>query len=153
LTKNLSPKKREDWQPKFLAHLRESANVAESAREAGITRQNAYHFKGIDGPFSEAWDDAIEEGLDYLEAEARRRAFEGTDKPITYQGEIKDTVKEYSDTLMIFLLKGRRREIYGDKVQQELSGRGGAPISIIEVGEAGDGSNDGTKEPGTETWP
>ena len=43
---------------------------------------------------------------DALEAEARRRAVEGVRKPVFYQGVICGWVGEYSDTLLIFLLKG-----------------------------------------------
>lgn len=135
-----------------MEYLRGSANVSRSAKEAGVTRQAAYKERENSDTFREAWDDAIEEGLDYLEEEARRRAFEGIDKPVYYQGEEVGYVHEYSDTLMIFLLKGRRREVYGDKVKQEHSGPAGGPIEVIEVGgpENGDGN---TGEEGETSWP
>jgi hypothetical protein len=56
-----------------------------------------------------------------FEDEVYRRAFNGIDKPLVYQGQIsKDeycetvTVKEYSDLLAIFALKGLFPEKYRD---------------------------------------
>jgi hypothetical protein len=46
-------------------------------------------------------------------------------------------VREYSDTLLIFLLKGARPQKYRDNVRQEVSGPNGAPLIptkiVIEV--------------------
>jgi hypothetical protein len=56
-----------------------------------------------------------------FEDEVYRRAFNGIDKPLVYQGQIsKDkngetvTVKEYSDLLAIFALKGLFPDKYRD---------------------------------------
>lgn len=59
----------------------------------------------------------MEEGTDLLEDEAQRRARDGTQKPIYQGGKKVGIVNEYSDTLLIFLLKARRRGKFGDKVQ------------------------------------
>ncbi len=116
------------WKPRFLEGLRETANVSRAALDAGVGRRAVYKERDASETFWEAWDDAIEEGLDYLEEEARRRAFEGTQKPIYYKGMKVGVVREFSDTLMIFLLKGRRPDVYGDRVKQEVTGKGGGPI-------------------------
>lgn len=97
----------------FLELLRETANVSASARRVGVSRQAAYKARARSGTFREAWEDAIEEGVDALEEEARRRAFEGVERLIFYQGEPVGAVREYSDVLMILLLKGRRPGVYG----------------------------------------
>ena len=62
------------------------------------------------------------EACDALEAEARRRAVEGVRKPIYCQGEICGTVREYSDTLLFFLLKGAMPEKYRDDYRAEHTG-------------------------------
>lgn len=82
---------------------------------------------------AQAWDDAIVEGAEALEQEAFRRAVEGTDKPIVHLGVITDTIKEYSDTLLIFLLKGRLPEKYKDRVQQDNSHSGDITIRFVDA--------------------
>lgn len=144
----MTPKKRE-WKPAFIDALKETGNVARSARAARISRTHAYRERNNSAMFREAWDEAIEEGLDYLEEEARRRAYHGVEKPVFYQGDECGYVREFSDTLMIFLLKGRRGEVYGDRVKQEHSGSGGGPIEIIEVSSGSSGENEGSGP----SWP
>jgi hypothetical protein len=127
-----APKKKA-WKPAFIERLRECANVSRAAKDAGINRRTAQRERLNSETFREAWDDAMEEAIDALEEEARRRAFEGVNEPVYYQGEQVGTVRKYSDTLTIFLLKGRRPEIYGDRVKQEVSGPGGAPVTVRVV--------------------
>lgn len=67
-----------------------------------------------------------------LEREAFRRAHTGTLKPIYQGGEKVGSVREYSDTLMIFLLKGARPQKYRENHKVEVSGTVGT-IAIREV--------------------
>lgn len=90
-----------NWKPVFLAALQETPNVSRAARAAGISRQNAYLAKDQDAEFAAQWTEAIETSMDDLEEAAYTRA------------------KLESDTLAIFFLKCRRRDVYGDKVQIE----------------------------------
>jgi hypothetical protein len=69
--------------------------------------------------YKKAFEDAAEEAADLLETEARRRALEGVEEPVFYQGQQCGTVHKYSDTLLIFLLKGCRPEKYVERVRQE----------------------------------
>lgn len=92
---------------------------------------SAYNWRDNDPNFAADWDRAKELGLEALEDEATRRAFDGVDKAVVYQGEITTTVKEYSDTLLIFLLKGGKPQKYRDRT--ELSGPGGGPLEITET--------------------
>jgi len=107
----------------FLELLRETANVSASARRVGISRQAAYKARARSEEFREAWEDAIEEAIDALEAEARRRALEGVGEPVFYQGKEVGHIRRYSDLLLIFLLKGRRKEVFGNKVDHTSSGK------------------------------
>ena len=118
----------------FCAALANSGgNVTRACEAVAISRVTAYEWRKNDPAFAEAWDEAKAIGLDALEDEATRRAFEGVDKPIVHLGVITDTVKEYSDTLAIFLLKGGKPEKYRERVSQELTGRGGGPIQQQQV--------------------
>ena len=47
---------------------------------------------------------------DFMEDEIHRRAFDGFDHPVTYEGRITTTYKEYSDNLAMFRLKKLRPE-------------------------------------------
>ena len=134
-----TPKKREE----FLVRLRSSCNVTLSARSVGMSRSGAYEVKDRNKTFSQLWEEAIAEAIDLLEGEARRRAFHGADKPVVYQGQLSTrvdsttgevlplTVKEYSDVLLIFLLKAHRPAKYREKY--EISGPDEGPIEIREI--------------------
>ena len=108
---------------KFLDVLRESCNVSEAARAAGIGRRTAYEWRDADEEFATAWAEAEQEAIDKLEREAWRRAVEGVDKPVVHQGVITGTYKEYSDKMLEILLKGHRPERYTDRSKIEHSGK------------------------------
>lgn len=117
----------------FIDALRETCNVSEAARVAKISRNTAYEHRKADPVFAEAWDEAEQEAADKLEREAWRRGVEGVDKPIVYQGAITDTHKEYSDRMLELLLKAHRPEKFKDRVAQELTGKDGGPIEVVET--------------------
>jgi hypothetical protein len=106
---------REGWEETFLSSLRETGNVCKSYRAAGIRARSWVYEKRADPEFAKAWDDALADWADGIEAEAYRRAVEGTDKPLCYRGEVFDTVKEYSDTLLLALLKAAKPEKYRER--------------------------------------
>jgi len=110
----------------FLAALMIYGNVTKAANETGIDRQRWYEWRSGDVDFAKAWNEAAQIGVEALEDEARRRAFDGVDQPIYHLGNKIDTVKKYSDTLLIFLLKAHRPEKYRER--QEISGPNGGPI-------------------------
>ena len=114
----LTPKKREG----FLDSLRAGNTISFACDAFNLARRAMYQLREDDEAFRAEWDEAYEEGAEILEQEARRRAVDGIDKPIVYRGVITGKVKEYSDTLLIFLIKGRKPDVYGDKIQQQQSG-------------------------------
>ena len=64
--------------------------------------------------FAAQWDEALGEGSDLLEAEARRRAVTGIDKPVFYKGKVVGSTKKYSGRLLMFLLEAHRPQKFGD---------------------------------------
>ncbi len=127
------PKKRA-----FLAAMANTANVLRAAEIAGMDRDNHYLWLKKDPAYAAAFEVAWQRGTDALEAEAVRRAYEGVTKPIFHAGKraidvvqnpdgslkrdelgkpigIPAAVREYSDTLLIFLLKGRNPAVFGDR--------------------------------------
>jgi hypothetical protein len=118
---------------KFIECLAEGASVAAAAKAAGYGRQRLYEWREADPQLAAVWDDALEEGTDLLEDEALRRAKDGVAEPRFYEGQVCGTVKKYSDTLLIFLLKARRPWKYADKAQTEHSGT--LEVRWLEPGE------------------
>jgi hypothetical protein len=112
LTKLTAIKK--DWRSPFIKALGTCGNITWAATAAGISRQTAYEHKGNDPQFSAAWDEAIDLAVCHLEVEARRRAVEGILKPVFHGGEKVGSIREYSDTLLIFLLKAANPAKYRD---------------------------------------
>jgi hypothetical protein len=114
----------------FIAELTKDGNVSRAAHVAGVDRSNAYQKRLKDAEFAERWENAIETAADALEAEARRRAVEGTDKGVWHQGVQVGTEKQYSDSLLALMLKAKRRREYGDSSKVELTGADGGPVQI-----------------------
>lgn len=122
----------------FLAAYARLGNVTQAATAAGIDRSTHYAWLREEGPEGDAYRAAFaqaeEEAADWLEAEARRRAVEGVEEPVYQGGKKVGTVRRYSDTLLIFLLKGARPDKYADRHKAELTGANGAPFYVV-VGE------------------
>jgi len=94
-----------NWKPAFLTALTACPDVSKACAAAGITRSRAYAERQADEAFAIQWHDAINVSLDALEAALIERGME------------KDT------TAAIFLLKSHRRDVYGDNLKLEHSGR------------------------------
>jgi hypothetical protein len=87
----------------------------------------AYVHRRQDPAFAQEWEETLQQAMDIvLEPEAIRRAVEGVEKAVYYQGEPVGTVREYSDTLLIFLLKGWKSDRY--KERREVFHRGAVAL-------------------------
>lgn len=75
--------------------------ISDACKAAKVTRQTWLNWKAKDQKFNDLVETFYEHSTDLLEQEAERRALEG------------------SDQLLTFLLKGRRRQTYGDKLQTD----------------------------------
>lgn len=123
----------------FLEALATCGVVTKAAEAVGYTRQFMYELRAKDDAFAQAWDDALEQAADRLEAEARRRAEEGVLEPVVSMGKVVRNddgtpmmVRKYSDSLTQFLLKGMRPEKY----RENLKVSGGIIHALIPAGEA-----------------
>lgn len=132
---NRTPKKRTatDWSRACLVSLAECGNISEACKVAGVGRQTFYDRRDADDTFAAAATEALEVATEALELEARRRAKDGCDRPVFHQGAQCGVIREYSDTLMIFLLKAHKPEKYRENIRHEHTGEGGGPIRFIEV--------------------
>jgi hypothetical protein len=106
----------------FLAAIRQGCTVSVASRALNIDPRSFYRHKVDEPDFAEDWNAAYKEGTELLEEEARRRAAEGWDEPVFYQGEIVGYVRKYDSTLLMFTLKARDRDRYSDKSETKISG-------------------------------
>lgn len=149
------------WIAPFFKALASGCTVSEAAQHAGISTSAVYARRREDDDFRAAWEQAMEDSADVLEAEARRRAVHGVEEPVVYQGQltpvwerdehgevvVRDdkpvqarnpdgslkwlTIRKPSDSLLALLLKGRRKDVFSDRT--ELAGVPGAPIVVDET--------------------
>lgn len=108
-----NPKSRLAYQRRMLEALARGISPTSAARAAGLGRSTAYLWRQSDPDFAAKWDEAVAEGIDLLEEEARRRAVDGVNKrPIYHRGVQVGEIAQYSDKLLIFLLERRRPEVW-----------------------------------------
>jgi hypothetical protein len=117
---------------KFIEHLSKHGVVTVAAKAAGVSRTGVYMHRLESEDFAKQWDDAMESAADMLESEAVRRAYTGVLKPVCVGGKVQK-VREYSDTLLIFLLKGAKPGKFRENHRLEVSGPGGGAIPIREI--------------------
>lgn len=119
------------WTDAFLAHLAETGILSDAAAAAGVDRSNVFRRRQDDPEFAQAVEQAIDMAADKLEAEARRRALEGVEEPVYQGGQLVGTKRVYSDALLALLLKGRRKKVFAERVEQ--TGADGGPIKSQQV--------------------
>lgn len=118
----------------FLKHLAETGAVRASAQAAGYAdSQMVNQYRKQDPEFAAAWEAAEEAAIDKWEAEAARRAFEGTEKGIYFRGERVDTETQYSDGLAQFMLKAKRPGIYGERKQVDVNVGGEIGVAVLPM--------------------
>jgi hypothetical protein len=115
------------WIRAFLDCLKNNGNITQSARCAGVTKANVYFAMRRHPQFRKAVDAALEESHDLIRAEAQRRAIQGVNEPVIWQGQMQGhwvdvngkeclpgtegglfiplTVKRYSDMILKVLLQ------------------------------------------------
>lgn len=120
----------------FLCTLAETGNVTRSAAAIGASRSTVYEWREADAEFAKEWERAMRVATLGLEDEARRRGEEGVEEPVFHMGAVCGTVRKYSDTLLIFLLKARDPK-YREKTAMELTGANGGPVELNESQTAG----------------
>ena len=111
-----------ELQREFVASLAATGIVCQAARSIGKSMEALYklrHRPGAEG-FAEAWDAALERGVQRLEDCALERALKGTPTPIVSGGKLLGTWDKPDNGLLRFLLQHRLGEKYA--VQQAVPG-------------------------------
>lgn len=126
-SRTISAKKR------FLKQYLKYCMVGKAAQAAGISRSQVYRWLKKDKVFAALFEDARQEALEQLEREAWRRATKGVSKPVFYKGEQCGIIQEYSDTLLIVLLKALAPEKYREHIEHTSSKGGSIVVKEVEV--------------------
>ena len=109
-------------QARFLAAYATGFPTAKSAaKKAKIARFSHIRWLVNDPKYAERFDLLRQERVEEFEAEAARRAVTGVERLVTVAGEAVK-MKEYSDALLIFILKAERPEKYRDRREVKHSG-------------------------------
>lgn len=99
----------------FLRVLAQTGKVTAAARSVGYTDTSyLQRLRRDDEEFAREWDVAVKSAANVLEEEAIRRAMEGVMEPIYYKGQCVGHKLNYSDQLMMFLMRGMDPERYRD---------------------------------------
>lgn len=129
----------------FLAGYRATGNITRAAEIAGISRDMHYRRMKTDPEYKRVFEENERIAIGVLEDEATRRAVEGVQEPVIYQGNlcyepVMDidgrpvldiegnprlkplVIRKYSDSLLQFLLRGARPEKYRERFQHTHSG-------------------------------
>jgi len=101
----------------MLLLLEEIPSITQVRKVFGISQSALARARESDPDFDQAIKMAKEEGYDLAEEEAYRRAVVGVDKPVFYRGEKCGDIREYSDTLLQFILRHNRPKIYNPGVK------------------------------------
>ena len=109
------------WRGVFIDRLKATGNVTLAATGAGVSRQQAYRTRNRNKTFRRQWDEALEQAVDLLDGEARRRAT-GMKRDIYHAGVVVGVENVYSDALLMFLLRAHRPHLYRDNAKVEHSG-------------------------------
>ena len=109
----------------FLECYAQWANISHACKLSGVARQNIYEWQEHDPEFAAQFHRAEAAATERLEREAWRRAVEGSpyERTSYWHGEPVGTDHkiEYSDQLMMLLLRARKPETYREKVDVSVS--------------------------------
>jgi hypothetical protein len=117
----------------YLEAIAQYPRLGRAARAAGVTPATGWHWrhKETEREFQAAFERAWKMGIERCEGEMWRRGVEGFEKPVYQNGRLVGTVREFSDTAAIFMLKGAKPEVYQERHQHV--GVGGGPIRAESV--------------------
>lgn len=114
-----------------LTGIAQTGVIGKACELAGVARKRYYEWLESDPDFVDGKNLAFAAFGEKLESEALRRAHDGWDEPVFYRGLMQGHVHKYSDTLLIFMMKGAMPDKYRDRIEH--TGANGGPILIKEV--------------------
>ena len=131
----LQQRRKGELQRRFLEEYAKVGNILLAARQVKIDRDKHYVWLENDPEYEAKFARAHEAACDVLEAEAHRRAVVGVNEPVWYQGKRAGLVKRFSDTLLIFLMKGAMPDKYAQFIRADIQHKGvisrGPDLSVL----------------------
>jgi hypothetical protein len=120
-------------QQSFLAAFAVTASHAKAAEAAKIGHKTHYRWLKDDAEYAAAFAEVKRKAVQVLEDEAIRRALEGVLVPVFHKGEPTGVIRRYSDSLLMFLLKGFKPEKYRERTHLEAAGLESKPIVLADA--------------------
>jgi hypothetical protein len=114
------------WQEPLLEALRSVPILTRASRMVGISRHRVMQVMREDPAFKLAVDEAKVEGIENAEKAAFKRAVKGVTKGVWHNGKRVGEERVYSDSLLLAILKGYKKETYAERT--ELTGANGEPL-------------------------
>jgi len=124
--------KRLEAQERFLAAFARIGVIRHAAKAAKVDRSTVYDWQEHDAAFSVRFGQARAESDDRIREEIHRRAALGLLKPVYQGGKLVGTIREFSDTLLIFLAKARMPEF---REQSKIEHSGELTLSLKSLAE------------------
>jgi hypothetical protein len=106
-------KRYDGWTPerqqRFIEALADTGSVAAACRMVGKSTVSAYYLRRQPGAdsFREAWEAALDLGVQRIEDAAMDRALNGVEVPVYSYGKLIGTRRVYNDRLLMFMLRNR----------------------------------------------
>ena len=108
---------------KFLCYLAILGNRSRAAQAVPISTAMTWFWRRDDDIFRARYEEAMKIASELHENEMFRRSSEGVLEPVFQGGRLVGSQRRYSDTLLIFALKGAMPEKYADRQKVEHSGQ------------------------------
>lgn len=106
----------------FLEKLSHRGVVSEACRFATVSRNTAEAYRKADASFAQAWDEAIEDSLDAVEAKGHEMATDGLTRPVFQGGELVGEMNMVDPGMVRFFLERGRRQKFGERLDVTISG-------------------------------
>ena len=111
-------------QTAFIEALADTGSVAAACKAVDMSQPGAYYLRRQEGAesFRNAWQAALDLGIQRIEDVAMDRALNGVDVPIYSYGKLVGMRKSYNDRLLMFMLRNRAPERFADGRPRALNG-------------------------------
>ena len=104
----------------YLAGVARDGTLTTGCKSARIDPRTVYGWRETDPTFVLRERQAKDALSDALEAEATRRATRGVQQPVYQAGRLVGYRTEYSDALLVLLLKANRTDRYREKLELQV---------------------------------